>query len=201
MLELREREQLLQVARRSIAGGLDSSRPAALPPENWPGALLQTRASFTTLKLAGELRGCCGVLEARQALVCEVWHTAWVSAFADPRFPPLSAAELGALDVTISVLSPLQPIAAESERELLEALQPGIDGLVLAAGAARETFLPAMWQMLPDPVDFVAQLKRKAGWRLMPPGVRFYRYTTETFGSAGRVDGASDRSPPLQVHR
>lgn len=183
MLEQSDRRRLLELARQSTARGLGRARPEPLPDGPWPAALCELRATFTTLTLGGALRGCRGAIEPHRALVEDVWHNAWASAFDDPRFPPVSADEIPRLAISISVLSPLEAIAAASEAELIAALEPGIDGLVLARGAARATFLPAVWQQLPDPTVFVTQLKYKAGWSasFWSQDVRAYRYRTETF--------------------
>lgn len=183
MLEQADRRRLLELAQQSTARGLGRVRPAPLPDGPWSVALCEPRATFTTLTLGGALRGCRGAIEPHRPLVEDVWHNAWASAYDDPRFPPVSADEVPRLAISISVLSPLEVIAADSEAQLIEALEPGVDGLVLARGAARATFLPAVWQTLPDPRDFVAQLKYKAGWSasFWSPDLRAYRYRTETF--------------------
>lgn len=185
MLEASDRSRLLELARGSVVRGLGRDRPERPPQEAWSHQLLEPRATFVTLSLHQELRGCCGALEPQRALHDDVWHNAWASAYADPRFCPVSATELGLLDVAISVLTPLEPIAATSESELIAALEPGVDGLVLRYGAARATFLPAVWQSVPEPRDFVAQLKRKLGWPGTVPSSRMmaFRYRTETFHS------------------
>jgi uncharacterized protein len=185
MLKESERSRLLELARRSIARGFGGHRPQPLPQEAWSPALLEPRATFTTLTLGGELRGCCGTIEPQRSLVHDVWHNAWVSAYSDIRFWPVSALELSSLGITISVLTPLEPIAARSEAELIACLEPGIDGLVLRCGVARATFLPAVWQSLPEPREFVRQLKGKGGWSpsFWPPEMTAFRYRTETFRS------------------
>lgn len=189
MLENRERSLLLELARRSIACGLDRHRPAPAQQEVSSPRLLQPQATFVTLTLQGQLRGCCGTLEPQRSLLDDVWQNAWASAYGDPRFCPVSTTELGSLDVAISVLTALEPIAASSESELIAALEPGVDGLVLRYGAARATFLPSVWQSLPEPREFVAQLKRKIGWHsvALSSQMMAFRYRTETFGSARGV--------------
>jgi AmmeMemoRadiSam system protein A len=183
MLEPVDRQRLLEAARESLARGYGRSRPEPLPAGPWSEALCMVRATFTTLTLGAELRGCRGMIEPRRPLVEDVWDNAWASAYDDPRFPPVSADEIPRLAISISVLSPLEPIPVDSEAELVRALEPDVDGLVLSHGAVRATFLPAVWRQLPDPSDFVAQLKHKAGWHasFWPRDVRAYRYRTETF--------------------
>jgi AmmeMemoRadiSam system protein A len=175
---------LLEVARTSIEHGLRHGRPQDIEPRRYPPALCETRAVFVTLRRNGELRGCTGSLEAALPLVAAVARSAFRSAFEDPRFPPLGARELPALELQISILSPLEPFRVASEAELCERLRPGIDGLVLRDGAAVGTFLPSVWRSLPSPLEFVAELKRKAGlsrshWS---PTLDFQRYTVEEIG-------------------
>jgi len=185
MLEPADRRRLIDAACESIARGLGRPEPEPLPAGPWFQPLCATRATFTTLTLEGELRGCRGTIEPRRALVEDVWGNAWASAYDDPRFAPVTADEIPRLAVAISVLSPLEAIPAGSEEELIEALEPGVDGLLLSRGSARATFLPAVWRQLPDPRDFVAQLKHKAGWpgSFWSADLKAYRYRAETFPS------------------
>jgi AmmeMemoRadiSam system protein A len=169
---------------RAIEFGLREARGLPLDPESLPPAWREPRATFVTLRRGGQLRGCTGSLEARQPLACDVAHNAYRSAFADPRFPPLQPGELADLDVSVSVLGPLEPLGARSEEELVAQLRPGLDGLVLSEGPRSATFLPAVWDSLPDPRDFLDALRRKAG---LPPGywsstLRFERYAVEEAG-------------------
>jgi AmmeMemoRadiSam system protein A len=171
---------LAAVARGTISLGLSQGRPPQVDPDAYPVPVRAPGASFVTLRLRGALRGCTGSLEAVRPLVCDVARNAWRSATADPRFAPLREAELADLDVHVSVLSALEPVTAASERELLEQLRPGIDGMVLREGGRCATFLPAVWENLPDPREFLDQLRLKAGlprghWS---PALRFERYTT-----------------------
>lgn len=186
-LEDSERSELLGVAELSIARGLDRSAEL-LPQRTWSPKLLEIRASFTTLMLGGELRGCCGTIEPQRPLVQDVWRTAWSSAYADPRLWPVTADEIGSLMISISVLTPLEPLEANSDAELIACLKPGLDGLVLRLGSRCATFLPSVWTSLPDPQEFLDQLKRKAGlcYSTWPAGMTALRYGTETFSSRPR---------------
>jgi hypothetical protein len=175
---------LLDLARRSIAHGLEEGRPLPLDPEAYPEPLRERLAAFVTLNLSGTLRGCIGHLEAVQPLVLDVTENAYAAAFRDPRFPPLSRREFPDLTIHISVLTPPEPMTFSSEADLLAQIRPGIDGLILSDGHARGTFLPSVWESLPQASDFLTHLKRKAGlpashWS---DGVRVARYTTESFG-------------------
>lgn len=178
------RRVLLALARRAIAHGLEHSRPLVVDPTTFDPALRISRAVFVTLHRDGHLRGCIGHLEAIQPLVCEVAENAFAAAFRDPRFAPLQASEFDTLHIELSVLTPAVPLRFASEEELLGQLDPGRDGLILEEGRARGTFLPSVWETLPDPVDFLRHLKRKAG--LSPDHwsarLRVHRYRTESFG-------------------
>jgi AmmeMemoRadiSam system protein A len=183
MLDARLGDRLIDLAFESIERALDRGCEVA-PPRSTETPLAAIAASFVTLRIESRLRGCCGSLDARRALAADVWRNAYAAAFCDPRFPRLEPDELGASELSISVLSPLVPIAASSEAELCAALRPGVDGLVIECRAARATFLPIVWREIPEPARFLAQLCRKAGlegsdW---PADLRASRYTTRAFG-------------------
>jgi AmmeMemoRadiSam system protein A len=182
-----ERRELLALARASIDSALSNSQPAGkLAPftaTSLAPALNVRRSSFVTLRRGEELRGCCGTLEAPRPLAEDVWRNAWAAAFNDPRFPPLTAAEWPHLSLHLSLLTPPQQLEVATEDQLLALLRPSVDGLILESASGRATFLPAVWEQLPDPVQFVRQLKMKAGWPAdyWSERVRAYRYTTESF--------------------
>jgi len=179
-----QRQMLLDLARASIRHGLAHDGPLPVEPGEFPPPLRQQRAVFVTLQRQGQLRGCIGHLEASQALVKDVADNAYAAAFRDPRFPPLAAAEFDDLEVHISILSPPETLPVVSEADLLNQIRPGIDGLILEEGTHRGTFLPSVWDSLPQPAQFRAHVKVKAG--LSPAhwsdGIRIARYTTESFG-------------------
>ena len=179
-----QRQTLLAVARRSIALGLEEGRPLRVNLEDYAADLRAQRAAFVTLQEFGQLRGCIGHLEARQPLVKDVAENAFAAAFRDPRFPPVTARELERLHIEISVLTPATPLTFGSEQELIALIEPGRDGLILEEGLARGTFLPSVWESLPNPVDFLRQLKRKAGLpeNYWSDRLRISRYRTESFG-------------------
>lgn len=144
--------------------------------------LRQKRATFVTLRINGNLRGCIGTCEPLRPMVEDVAHNAAAAAFMDPRFPPMTESELDGLHIHISLLSVPERMAVSSEAELLQQVRPGVDGLLLQEGARRGTLLPSVWEALPEPEDFVHQLKLKAGlpadyWS---PDVVVYRYTAES---------------------
>jgi hypothetical protein len=167
---------LARAAMASLFGGPPPEAPAGEP---W---LLERRACFVSLHGAGGLRGCIGSLEPRGSLFQELVSSARAAATRDPRFEPVVPAELDGLDVEVSVLSPLEPLPAADEAEALHRLRPGVDGLVLEADGRAATFIPAMWEQLPDPREFLRHLRRKAG---LPdawvPGTRLSRFTAERY--------------------
>jgi AmmeMemoRadiSam system protein B/AmmeMemoRadiSam system protein A len=151
---------LLAIARNSIEAALGVSGPGKLPDAAW---LKPLRASFVTLTQGEALRGCIGSLEAHRSLGEDVSHNARAAAFSDPRFAPLTAGELGRTRIEVSLLSTPKQLAFADHADLIAKLRPGEDGLILECGGARGTFLPQVWDSLPDPEQFVAELKRKAG--------------------------------------
>lgn len=179
--DARERTALLELARRSVRHAVHTGEALHAEVLDFPERLREVRACFVTLKQGGALRGCTGRLEASRPLVVDVALNAHRAALHDPRFHPVGERELTGLAVSVSVLTPPAPLPVSSEPELLAALVPGRTGLVLRDGGRAATFLPAVWQQLPDPRDFLRELRRKAGlpddhWS---PTLRFERYEAE----------------------
>lgn len=185
-----QRAEILSIAHQSIEHGLHSSRPLPVQAIDHP-ALEQPGACFVTLHRHGELRGCIGSLEAHRPLINDVAENAYAAAFRDPRFLPLQASELDDLVLDVSVLSRPEPIEFSDEQDLLDQIRPGIDGLIIEELPRRGTFLPSVWEGLPDKRDFLRHLKIKAGlpadyWS---DSINVWRYATEIFGdstAAGR---------------
>ncbi len=178
-----EKTLLRQVAKNAVEYKLQHGTPLNIDTAHYPLPLRKPGASFVTLKKHGELRGCIGSLEAHRPLVEDVAHNAHAAAFTDPRFPPVSLQELPELEFHLSVLTLAVPMQFESEKNLLEQIRPGIDGLVLEDDSYRSTFLPTVWESLPDAVQFLQHLKRKAG---LPEDywsdtLKIWRYTTVSF--------------------
>jgi uncharacterized protein len=150
---------LVTTARRAIGGEL--GRAIGCWPEH--PALAAPGATFITLFHCGALRGCIGTLRPHRPLGIDVRANALAAAFHDPRFPALNDSEFDALSVEVSLLSPAERLSVADEAELLRRLEPGIDGVVLEYDGRRATFLPQVWGTLPDPRDFLTELKLKAG--------------------------------------
>ena len=166
---------LLPIARAAIGRELGLGHVAS---ETAPW-LLEPGACFVTLTRHGELRGCIGTLQARRTLLADVKANAMAAAFHDAHFSPLIAQELEHTGIEVSLLSPMQVMTFASEADALAQLRPGIDGVVFEFGARRSTFLPQVWEQLPDPGQFMAQLKHKAGLpaSFWSSEVRLQRYT------------------------
>tara|TARA_R110002111_G_scaffold118695_2_gene181364 strand:+ start:516 stop:1085 length:570 start_codon:yes stop_codon:yes gene_type:complete len=178
-----DRASLLEVARASISHGLTHRRPLAVDPDTFADGLARPGASFITLRIEGQLRGCIGRMEATGPLVRSIAQNAYAAAFEDPRFDPLTEPEYARIDVHVSVLTEPAPMRFKDEGDLLRQLRPGVDGLVLETGRCRGTFLPAVWETLTEPKHFLDQLKVKAGLHpdAWPEDVRVLRYTCESF--------------------
>jgi AmmeMemoRadiSam system protein A len=177
-------EILLPLARAAIAREL--ARPVS--PVEEPDWLHEPGACFITLKQGERLRGCIGSLRAHRALGEDVRANAVAAAFRDPRFKPLTADELETTSIEISVLSALEPLRFDGECDALSQLEPGIHGVVFEYGYHHSTFLPQVWEELPEPGDFLAHLKQKAG---LPPDfwdaeVKLGRYTVSKFSEEPR---------------
>jgi hypothetical protein len=175
MHEQEQGKALIKHARHAITSQLKAA-PAVADTSTW---LQQTGATFVTLTQNGDLRGCIGSLEAYRPLLEDVRANAVAAAFRDPRFIPLTEAELEITQVEVSLLSPQEPMSFTDEQDALAQLRPGVDGIVLEYGRYRSTFLPQVWEQLPTPQQFMAYLKRKAGLpeQFWANEVRLARYT------------------------
>lgn len=156
-----QKQQMLRLARDAIAEALGVAEHRV--PTQHAQWLQLPAATFVTLTLNGELRGCIGTLEAHRPLVDDIAHNAVSAALHDPRFPPLTAAQLAEIEIHISILSRPQPLPVTDKQDLLRRLRPGTDGLVLQDGLYRATFLPQVWAQLPEPEAFLRHLNLKAG--------------------------------------
>ncbi len=167
---------LLPLARAAISRELGLRPPLPKTDADW---LRSPGSAFVTLTQNGQLRGRSGTLEPLRPLHDDVAANAIIAAFRDPRFKPLASAELENTRIEVSVLSPLEVMAAADESAVLGRLRAGIDGLAFRYGHHRSTFLPEAWSQFGDAAEFMAQLKYKAG--LPPdfwdPAIALYRYT------------------------
>jgi len=119
--------------------------------------------TFVTLTIDGKLRGCIGNLTSNESLVSGIRQNAINAAFHDPRFSSLSLSELERVSIEVSILSEPLPLYYRQAADLLKEIRPNIDGVILRKGIASATFLPQVWEQLPQPQDFLTQLCLKAG--------------------------------------
>ncbi len=172
---------LTGTARTAIASRLDIEFNAPeVPDDSW---YRDDGASFVTLHLNGNLRGCIGSLVAHQPLIEDVRDNAVSAAFKDPRFPPLSAREFPDVHIEVSVLTAPEAMQFTDETDALSQLQPKIDGVIFTSGQHKATFLPQVWEQLPTPEYFMAHLKQKAGLpaAFWSADVKLERYRVEEF--------------------
>lgn len=175
-----EKKLLLQLAREALEYGVSGKPLPLLRLEQLPPALREYGASFVTLTKHGNLRGCIGTLEAYQPLAEDVREHAIAAALEDYRFPPVVPAELPEIRIEVSRLTAPQTLEYSTPDELLTRLRPGIDGVVLRDQYRRATFLPQVWENLPDPEQFLGQLCLKMGaprgyWQRKPLRVEVYQ--------------------------
>ncbi len=171
----------LSIARSAISDALGQSLNGFIPHHD--DCLQEEGACFVTLKIHGGLRGCIGSLEANRPLFEDIHANAVAAALHDPRFPPLTVNELAKVNIEISLLSPTRKLDVHNEEETIAGIIPGEDGVVFQYGSQKATFLPQVWEQLPDAHQFLAHLRIKAG---LPPGfwhpdVLIYVYTVEKF--------------------
>ena len=162
-LTIEEREFLIRLARQALEQGVHGIPLPPMDLQQLSPKLRELGASFVTLTIRGMLRGCVGALEPYQPLSEDVREHAVAAALQDYRFPPVQPGELSEIEIEISRLTPSQPLEYNNPQELLERLRPGIDGVVLHDGMRRATFLPQVWQKIPDPAEFLEHLCMKMG--------------------------------------
>ena len=182
-LSVDDQTTCLNVARDAIQFGLKNGQRINIVTADYSAELQQQAASFVTLHKNGALRGCIGALEAYQPLINDVAEHAFSAAFQDPRFPPLEEHEYDSVKISISIIGTAERISFESEGDLLNKIRPDVDGLILEYGFNRGTFLPSVWEQLPDKKEFLNHLKAKAGlpqdwWNNT---VKISRYETFSF--------------------
>jgi AmmeMemoRadiSam system protein A len=180
-----DRGWMLRASLASMTHGLTAGGPLLPRPDEIPQSLRASRGAFVTLEVSGTLNGCIGNLSPETPLGLLVPQLAWSAAFDDPRLPRLTSDDLPRLHVEISLLSALEPIPAASPQELLSHVQAGVHGVFVEAGPFSATLLPAVWEHVPAPCDFLAILMHKSGapagfW---PRDLRAFRYTSVSFGA------------------
>jgi len=158
-----ERAQLLKLARQALEAAAHGRELPALDLLSLPPRLREPGATFVTLTRGGQLRGCIGALEPHMPLAQDVREHAVAAAFQDFRFPPVRPVELPEIEIEVSRLTPARDLDYQTPQELASALRPGVDGVIIGDGMRRATFLPQVWEKLPDPVEFLNHLCQKMG--------------------------------------
>jgi len=157
-----DRRTLLRLARSAILAELTKGAKIEYPA-SVSQALKEKRGCFVTLHKTGNLRGCIGTIEPTKPLVTGIEENALNAAFKDPRFPPLKEDELPEIDLEISVLTKPQELHFQDGEDLKKQLKPGVHGVILSSGGQRSTFLPQVWEQLPDIEIFLEHLCQKGG--------------------------------------
>jgi AmmeMemoRadiSam system protein A len=175
-----EQRILLKIARDAIDAAVHGQPLPTISLDSLPPNLSEKGGTFVTLTIQGRLRGCIGTLEAYLPVAMDVQEHAVAAAMQDSRFPILQPSELPLINIEISVLTPKQPLTYTDSADLLEKLRPGIDGVVLQDGFRKATFLPQVWEKIPDPGSFLTQLCMKMGapgnlWQKKPLTISTYQ--------------------------
>jgi AmmeMemoRadiSam system protein A len=173
---------LVRLARATIGArlGIAAGGPKVSEAELRDPVFQEQRGTFVTLKIKNQLRGCMGCLTPSETILEGIQRNAINAAFNDPRFPALTPPELDQAEIEISILTNPLVLEYTDGRDLLQKLQPGVDGVIIGKGLARATFLPQVWEQLPNAEDFLAHLCRKAclspdEWRQGELDVSIYR--------------------------
>lgn len=175
-----EQKTLLRMAREAMEHAVRGEKLPPLDPSTLTPNLRERGASFVTLTIRGQLRGCIGALEAYQPLAEDVREHAVAAALEDPRFPPVREDELSRIQVEVSRLTRPVPLKYRDANDLLSKLRPHVDGVILRDGFRRATFLPQVWEKIPEPSEFLDNLCYKMGasrdhWRNKRLDVFVYR--------------------------
>jgi AmmeMemoRadiSam system protein A len=190
---LADQQYLLRLARRTIESSAVGDRLPPIDRRSLSSWLRAPGASFVTLTRQGALRGCIGGLKAEDPLAEDVRQHAHAAALEDPRFPPVQPGEVDGLSIEISVLGAAEPVSYGAPEDLLRSLRPGIDGVILQYGSHRATFLPQVWEKVPDPEEFLSLLCQKAylsgsAWRQLR--LEVLTYQVESFHEPPRTSAA-----------
>ncbi len=175
-----EKQTLLRLAREAMECGVLGKKLRPLDKASLTPHLLEQGASFVTLTVNGDLRGCIGALEAYQPLVDDVREHAITAALEDPRFRPVGESELDRIRIEVSRLTTPRPLEYSNSEDLIARLRPHVDGVILKSGFRRATFLPQVWEKIPDPEEFLEHLCAKMGanpnlWRDTKLQVQVYQ--------------------------
>ena len=179
-----EKQTLLRLARQALECAVRGEKLPPIDPTSLTPLLRAQGATFVTLTIGGALRGCIGALEAYQPLADDTREHAIAAALEDPRFHPVGKGELDRIRIEVSRLTPPRPLEYSDSEDLMAKLRPRIDGVILKHDFRRATFLPQVWEQIPDPADFLDHLCAKMGarsnlWRNTK--LQVYIYQVEEF--------------------
>lgn len=158
-----EKEYLLKLARKALEVYFETGKEISIDVKEVPIGLKDGAATFVTLTINGELRGCIGKLEADQPLYKDVIGNVYLAAFSDSRFDPLTHDELGLINIEISILTKPEILTYSSPEDLFMKISKTKPGLIIKSGYYQATFLPQVWEDLPDADKFLNHLCQKAG--------------------------------------
>jgi AmmeMemoRadiSam system protein A len=159
-----EGKYLISLARHTIEEKLTGKKSTLKDfMKNLPSKFYEKRGTFVTLTINGMLRGCIGHIIPQESVVDGVKENALNAAFRDPRFSPLRREELNKIRIEVSILTTPEPLEYEDAKDLLSKLRPGIDGVIIKKGFHQATFLPQVWEQLPNKEEFLTHLCIKAG--------------------------------------
>lgn len=199
-----DKMQLLRLARLGLEAAVLGQEPAPLESDRRTPALERLACCFVTLTELGELRGCIGGLVAEEPLWLDVQRRAGQAALRDYRFVPVQSDELPNIDIEVSVLTKPAPLAYDSPDDLLRKLRPHVDGVVLRQGSNRATFLPQVWESVPEPAQFLSMLCQKLGappdaWRRGHLEVDIYQveeFSEPELKAPPGIDNPAERPTP-----
>ncbi|MFW6115063.1 MAG: AmmeMemoRadiSam system protein A [Thermodesulfobacteriota bacterium] len=185
-----EGNYLLRVARNTIQNTLNNEKPPQIDWKELPEKFQQQMGTFVTITIDENLRGCIGHIIPRETVVEGIRENAVNAAFKDPRFPPLTKKEFGKAKIEISILTPPRELSYADAEDLLRKLRPGVDGVIINKGYQEATFLPQVWEQLPNKEEFLSHLCMKAGlphdsWRKEKLRISTYQVQAFEEGEAG----------------
>jgi AmmeMemoRadiSam system protein A len=196
-ISIEDKRCLLDLARRVILDHLEK-RPAEPLPAATSPEFTEKRGCFVTLHIGPQLRGCIGTIEPIKTLISAVTENAAMSAFQDPRFPPVTLKDMDKVTIEISILTKPVALVFQGAEDLKKQIKPGVHGVILSRGYNRATFLPQVWEQLPKTEDFLGQLCRKASmemtcWKDNRTSVEVYEVTAFSETGMGMDDHPSHR--------
>ena len=182
-----DKKKLLKIAREAITRVVRNEQLKRIKPQEHSQLLREPGASFVTLTIREELRGCIGTLEANQPLILDVQEHAVAAAMEDYRFPVVRKEELQMINIEISRLTPVHLMEYSTPEDLVSKIRVNVDGILIKANGRRATFLPQVWEKVPNPEQFLSQLCMKMGappdlWR--EKHLQIYTYQVEKFKEA-----------------